>query len=52
MYAITSIMMPAKPIIADCTVGSGSELAAVLEYGSNKGMGAAQSVTIPKIAVT
>ena len=39
MYAITSTMMPAKPITPACTAGS--ELAAVLDCGSNKGMGAA-----------
>ena len=52
MYAITSTMMPAKPIITDCMVGSGSELAAVLEYGSNNGMGDAQRIQIPKTVVT
>lgn len=52
MYAITSTMNPAKAIITESMVGSGSELAATLERGSNKGMLAEHSIAIPKIVVT
>ncbi|MFW9926925.1 MAG: hypothetical protein ACFFDM_09175 [Candidatus Thorarchaeota archaeon] len=52
MYEITSTIMPAKAIIAESMGGSGSELAAVREYGSIKGMTDAPSIQKPKIAVT
>ena len=52
MYASTSEMMPAKPIMAVITIGSGSELAAVRDCGSNSGMGDVQSRPPPKIKAT
>jgi len=52
MYDITSAMMPANAIIAENSGGSGSPLPVVAVRGSKKGIGVAQRIQIPKIAVT
>jgi hypothetical protein len=44
--------MPVMPIIADRTGGAGSGLAAVTVRGRKKGIGVAQSIQMPKKAVT